>query len=165
MNSPLTTAVVGTSTASPPPKAPLTPAMARTSAIASAAPTSPRFLFRDISLHRHPRLQAGRHDDLMVVHRAQGHWARTRAIALHHMHRETVLLARDRVARHDDHVVLPLELDVDRGRQVGHELRMISLDAHDGDEVPDLVGEPARRPHGRDLFDLAREFEAGIRVQ
>src|SRR5688572_5625585 len=108
MNSPLSTAVVGTSTASPPPNAPLTPAMATTSATARAAPMSPRFLFRDISLHRHPRLQAGRHDDLMVAHRAQGHRARTRAIALHHVHRKVVLLARHGVARHDDHVVLAL---------------------------------------------------------
>src|SRR4029453_1245441 len=102
MNSPRITAVVGTSTESPRPKAPLTPAMATTIATAMSPPTNLRLLLRHMPLHRHARLETGGHHDLVVVHRPQGHRARLSPIAVHHAHGKAALLTGDRVARHDD---------------------------------------------------------------
>src|SRR5688572_10803269 len=93
MNSPLITAVVGTSTAAPPPNAPLTPAMMTTSARPATEAEIVRLLFRHMSLHGHSRFEAGRNNHLVVVHCAERHCARPGTVAVHHSHRERIVLA------------------------------------------------------------------------
>src|SRR5688500_8103696 len=114
MNSPLTTAVVGTSTPPPRPNAPLAPAMATTSATTPNPPAILRALLRDMPLHRHTLLEPRGHHNLVIAHRSQRHRARADPVAVDDAHGMVALLARDCIARHDDDVVLPLELDVDR---------------------------------------------------
>src|SRR5918999_585977 len=118
MNSPLTTAVVGTSAPPSRPKTPLAPAMTTTSATKPTPPAIFRLLLRDMPLHRHSSLEARRHHDLVVAHRPEGHRSRPDAIDLLHAARE--LETRIRVER-------------DAGRLAGLEhvkVSLIDLDPH-----------------------------------
>src|SRR5688572_32933340 len=129
MNSPLMTSVVGTSTDAPPPNAPLAPARATTTARPAADTMIVRLLPRHMSLHRDSRLQTGRDNHFVIAHGTERDRARSCAVAVEHSHRIRVVPPHDRVARDDDDVVLPFELDVDSRRQIGHQLRMAALDA------------------------------------
>src|SRR5918993_2660314 len=121
MNSPLTTSVVGTSTAAPPPNAPLTPAMATTITRPAAKAMILRLLPRHMSLHRDSRLQTGRDNHFVIAHRTERNRTRPRTPSVEHAHRICVVLTDDCVARHNDDVVFALELDVDSRRQIGHQ--------------------------------------------
>src|SRR5688500_2332401 len=115
MNSPLMTAVVGTSTTAPPPNAPLTPAMTLMMARPAAEPMMVRLLLRHMPLYRHSRLQTRRDNRFVIVHRAHCHGARADVVSVQHAYCERVSFEHDGVARHHDDVVFPFELHVDRG--------------------------------------------------
>src|SRR5687768_4163126 len=100
MNSPLMTAVVGTSMALPRPNAPLTPTIAPTAMRAATQMRIVRLSARHMSLHRHARLQAGRDNHFVIVHRAERHRARSGAAAVEHAHDERVVVLRDGIAGH-----------------------------------------------------------------
>src|SRR5213083_2825285 len=100
MNSPLMTAVVGTSTAAPRPNAPLTPAMAPMMARPTTEAATVRLLVRHMPLHRDSCLETGRDDSLVIVHRTQRDCARSVAVPVQHPHRERVFLAHDGVTRY-----------------------------------------------------------------
>jgi hypothetical protein len=111
-----------------------------------------------MSLHYRSRFEAGCDDHFRIVHGAERNGSRARRAAIEHTHAECVALFHDRIAGHNDDVVFAFELDVDGCRQVGHELRMTALNADDGNEVADAVGQHARRAHGGHLLDPAREM-------
>src|SRR5688572_28435475 len=125
MNSPLTTAVVGTSMPELRPNAPLTPAIATRIARPPAMLTIVRVLSRHMPLHYYARLEPGGHNHFMIVHRPERHSARSRAADVEDSHLEPILLGptfalrasvgKDGVARHDDDVIAPFELDIDGG--------------------------------------------------
>src|SRR5688500_5435245 len=165
MNSPLMTAVVGTSTAAAPPKAPLTPAIATTMASPATEAMIVRFLLRHMTLHRHARLEAGRDNDLVIVHRTKRDRVRTFAAAIQDAHRKGVVLAHDCVAGYDDDVVFPLELDVNRGRQIRQQLRVASLDADGRDEVAHTRRQHAGRADRVHVLDAPGEVEVWIGVE
>src|SRR6188508_475210 len=129
MNSPLLTTVVGTSAAAPRPKAPLAVTIAATIASPPAAIRMLRRLLRHMTLHYRSRFETGCNNHFVVVRGAERHRSRPRGIAIEHPHAERVVLFHDRIARHDDDVVLAFELDVNGCRQVGHELRVAALNA------------------------------------
>src|SRR5437667_9617759 len=114
MNSPLTTTVVGTSTAAVRPNPPLTPAMRTTIARPKIRPRILRRLLRHMPLHRHSRLETGGDNHFVIVFRAERHRARPDGASVQYPHRKPVLLAHNDVARYDDGVVFPFELHVDR---------------------------------------------------
>src|SRR5919197_966559 len=113
MNSPLTTTVVGTSTAAARPNAPLTPAMTARIARPAIRPTIRRLLWRHMPLHRHSRLQTGGDKHLVIVFRAEHHRARPDRVSVQYPHRKAVFLAHNGVAGYDDGVVRAFELHVD----------------------------------------------------
>src|SRR5687767_12032733 len=128
MKSPLVTAVVGTSTASPRPNAPLTATIASTIARTTSAPTILRLLLRHMPLHHRAGFETGRHDHLVVVHGSHRDRSLARTAAVHHSHGETVFFAEQGVPRHHDRVVLSLQFDVNAGGEIRHQLRVIPLD-------------------------------------
>src|SRR3954470_20196303 len=137
MNSPLATAAVGTSTDEPPPSTARAPTSTTMTATPAAAAMSRRLLARHMPLHHCAGFQPGLDDHLVVVHRAERHVAQTAARAVHDPDRACAVLECHRVARHDDHVVFPFELDVDSRGQVWHELRVAALDTDNRHEIPD----------------------------
>src|SRR4051794_31909357 len=113
MNSPLTTTVVGTSTAAVRPNTPLTPATTTRNARPAIRPTIRRLLWRHMPLHRHSRLQTGGDNHFAIVFRAERHRARLDGVSVHCPHRKPLFLAHNGVARYDDDIVRPFELHVD----------------------------------------------------
>src|SRR5918992_3070039 len=111
MNSPWTTADVGTSIAALPPNAPPTAAIAATIATAASERPIVRLLLRHMPLHRHTRLQARRDNHFVIAHRAERDRLRPRAAAIEHAHAEPTFALRasvgrhDGIARHDEDVV------------------------------------------------------------
>src|SRR5204862_6148370 len=114
MNSPLTTTVVGTSTAAVRPNTPLTPAMRTTIARPTIRPRILRLLLRHMPLHHHARLQTGGNNHFVIVFRAERPRARPDGASVQHPHRQPVFLTHNGVAGYDDGVVCPFELHVDR---------------------------------------------------
>ena len=83
-------------------------------------------------------LEAGRHHRLVRVQGADGDRPILEAAAALHAHERAVAVVAQRIARHDDRARRPRERDVERGGQIGHQVRMGAVHVHEHDEVADL---------------------------
>ena len=82
-----------------------------------------------------------------------------------HADERPAAVAADGVARHDERVRDPRERDVERGGEVGHQVRVGAVDVDQHDEDPHFRRQRRHHAQRRDLGDAAVEHEIGIRVE